>query len=195
MQLHTQANVSNFSRWIYCTQPCVLCTNLDASRGRPTYARECLQESDRCMFFLLLFENVDLTRTYSDSDEYPATRTLPFARNVMADIHFFRLKKSFTLVVRCLQRSISFSSSFFTGISTLAGMWHAPSAKQAIGTATTGSSEAIQLGGLAMKKLWQQRRKAAGKSIHEPGYYFPYPFYSFLTSFSDQTSSWVQMRK
>ena len=55
------------------------------------------------------------------------------------------------------------------GISILAGMWHAPSTKQAVGTATTGSSEAIQLGGLAMKKLWQQRRKAAGMSIHEPG--------------------------
>ncbi|POV96942.1 hypothetical protein PSHT_14857 [Puccinia striiformis] len=37
------------------------------------------------------------------------------------------------------------------------------------GTATTGSSEAIQLGGLAMKKIWQAKRKAAGKSIHEPG--------------------------
>ena len=55
-------------------------------------------------------------------------------------------------------------------------MWHAPSAKQAIGTATTGSSEAAQLGGLAMKKLWQERRKAAGKSIHEPGYYFSVRF-------------------
>ncbi|KIJ69511.1 hypothetical protein HYDPIDRAFT_172890 [Hydnomerulius pinastri MD-312] len=54
-------------------------------------------------------------------------------------------------------------------ISILADLWHAPSAQQAIGTATTGSSEAIQLGGLAMKRLWQERRKAAGKSIHEPG--------------------------
>jgi glutamate decarboxylase len=54
-------------------------------------------------------------------------------------------------------------------VSILASLWHAPSAKEAIGTATTGSSEAAQLGGLAMKKLWQQRRKAAGKSIHEPG--------------------------
>ncbi|KAF8201477.1 glutamate decarboxylase [Pholiota molesta] len=54
-------------------------------------------------------------------------------------------------------------------VSILADLWHAPSAKQAIGTATTGSSEAIQLGGLAMKKMWQQKRKAAGKSIHEPG--------------------------
>ncbi|RDB24023.1 Glutamate decarboxylase 2 [Hypsizygus marmoreus] len=54
-------------------------------------------------------------------------------------------------------------------ISILADMWHAPSSKQAIGTATTGSSEGIQLGGLAMKRIWQEKRKAAGKSIHEPG--------------------------
>ncbi|KAG6884943.1 hypothetical protein C0993_007125 [Termitomyces sp. T159_Od127] len=54
-------------------------------------------------------------------------------------------------------------------VSILADLWHAPSAKSTIGTATTGSSEAIQLGGLAMKKIWQAKRKAAGKSIHEPG--------------------------
>ncbi|KAH9483727.1 Glutamate decarboxylase [Psilocybe cubensis] len=54
-------------------------------------------------------------------------------------------------------------------VSILADLWHAPSAKQAVGTATTGSSEAIQLGGLAMKKMWQARMKAAGKNIHEPG--------------------------
>ncbi|KAG5353348.1 hypothetical protein C0989_007792 [Termitomyces sp. Mn162] len=54
-------------------------------------------------------------------------------------------------------------------ISILADLWHAPSAKNAVGTATTGSSEAIQLCGLAMKKMWQEKCKAAGKSIHEPG--------------------------
>ncbi|KAH9951359.1 glutamate decarboxylase [Amylocystis lapponica] len=54
-------------------------------------------------------------------------------------------------------------------VSILADLWHAPSSQQAIGTATTGSSEAIQLGGLAMKRIWQEKRKAAGKSIHEPG--------------------------
>lgn len=54
-------------------------------------------------------------------------------------------------------------------ISILSDLWHAPSAHQAIGTATTGSSEAVQLGGLAMKRIWQEKRKAAGKSIHEPG--------------------------
>jgi len=54
-------------------------------------------------------------------------------------------------------------------ISILAELWNAPSHHHAIGTATTGSSEAIQLGGLAMKRIWQAKRKAAGKSIHEPG--------------------------
>ncbi|KAI3610861.1 glutamate decarboxylase [Moniliophthora roreri] len=54
-------------------------------------------------------------------------------------------------------------------ISMLAHLWNAPRAKNAIGTATTGSSEAIQLGGLAMKRIWQEKQKAAGKSIHEPG--------------------------
>ncbi|KAJ6513906.1 glutamate decarboxylase [Mycena vitilis] len=54
-------------------------------------------------------------------------------------------------------------------VSILADMWHAPSTQNAVGTATTGSSEAIQLGGLAMKRIWQEKRKAAGKSIHEPG--------------------------
>ncbi|PPQ68971.1 hypothetical protein CVT24_000360 [Panaeolus cyanescens] len=54
-------------------------------------------------------------------------------------------------------------------VSIIASMWNSPSAKNTIGTATTGSSEAIQLGGLAMKRVWQAKRKAAGKSIHEPG--------------------------
>jgi glutamate decarboxylase len=54
-------------------------------------------------------------------------------------------------------------------VSILADLWHAPKTLDAIGTATTGSSEAIQLGGLAMKRIWQAKRKAAGKSIHEPG--------------------------
>ena len=76
-------------------------------------------------------------------------------------------------------------------------MWHAPSTKQAVGTATTGSSEAAQLGGLAMKRLWQERRKAAGKSIHEPGYsIFQSSLILFLLKLSsDRMLSWVPMLK
>lgn len=54
-------------------------------------------------------------------------------------------------------------------ISMLAHLWKAPHSKHALGTATTGSSEAIMLGGMAMKKRWQEKMKAAGKDIHNPG--------------------------
>jgi glutamate decarboxylase len=42
-------------------------------------------------------------------------------------------------------------------ISILGDLWKVPKGCHAIGTATTGSSEAVQLGGLAMKKRWQVR--------------------------------------
>lgn len=54
-------------------------------------------------------------------------------------------------------------------ISMLASLWKAPHSANALGTCTTGSSEAIMLGGLAMKKRWQAKMKAAGKDIHNPG--------------------------
>jgi len=38
----------------------------------------------------------------------------------------------------------------------------------AMGTSTIGSSEAIMLGVLAMKKRWQNKRKAEGKSTEKP---------------------------
>jgi glutamate decarboxylase len=40
----------------------------------------------------------------------------------------------------------------------LAHLWHAPDPERAIGTSTTGSSEACMLGGLVMKWHWRQRR-------------------------------------
>ena len=45
-------------------------------------------------------------------------------------------------------------------VSILADLWKAPKECHAIGTATTGSSEAIQLAGLAMKKRWQVRLRS-----------------------------------
>ncbi len=45
-------------------------------------------------------------------------------------------------------------------VAMLAGLLHA---EGACGTSTIGSSEAILLGGLAMKRRWQERRAAAGK--------------------------------
>ncbi|OJD15061.1 glutamate decarboxylase [Emergomyces pasteurianus Ep9510] len=53
-------------------------------------------------------------------------------------------------------------------VSMISNLWHAQPGERATGSATTGSSEAIHLGGLAMKKRWQQRRKDAGKDISKP---------------------------
>lgn len=53
-------------------------------------------------------------------------------------------------------------------ISMIAHMWGVQKGEQAIGSATTGSSEAIHLGGLAMKQLWREKRQAAGKDILKP---------------------------
>jgi len=50
----------------------------------------------------------------------------------------------------------------------LADLWHAPDPAATIGTSTVGSSEACMLGGLAMKRRWQQARKAAGKPAGSP---------------------------
>lgn len=61
-------------------------------------------------------------------------------------------------------------------ISILSNLWKAPKDTSkdgkrlaAMGTATTGSSEAIMLGLLAAKRRWQHKRKAEGKDIHNPG--------------------------
>ncbi|MDR0593778.1 MAG: glutamate decarboxylase [Bifidobacteriaceae bacterium] len=50
----------------------------------------------------------------------------------------------------------------------LADLWHAPDPEGAIGTSTTGSSEACMLGGLALKRRWQHRRRSQGKKADKP---------------------------
>jgi glutamate decarboxylase len=50
----------------------------------------------------------------------------------------------------------------------LARLWHAPRPTETIGTSTIGSSEACMLGGLALKRRWQQARRAAGKPADRP---------------------------
>lgn len=50
----------------------------------------------------------------------------------------------------------------------LADLWHNPDVDNAIGTSTIGSSEACMLGGLALKRHWQTRRRAEGKSTEAP---------------------------
>ena len=50
----------------------------------------------------------------------------------------------------------------------LADLWNVPDVNDTIGTSTIGSSEACMLGGLALKRLWQEKRKAEGKSTEKP---------------------------
>ena len=49
----------------------------------------------------------------------------------------------------------------------IAELWHAPGGG-ATGCSTVGSSEAAMLGGLAMKRRWQARRRAAGLDSDRP---------------------------
>jgi len=53
-------------------------------------------------------------------------------------------------------------------VSIIANMWGAQKGEKAIGSATTGSSEAIHLGGLAMKRRWQEKRMAENKDTSKP---------------------------
>jgi glutamate decarboxylase len=55
-------------------------------------------------------------------------------------------------------------------VDMIANLFHAPEieGQSAMGTATIGSSEAIMLGTLALKRRWEERRKAEGKSTEKP---------------------------
>jgi len=53
-------------------------------------------------------------------------------------------------------------------VNILADLWHSQQAGQATGCSTTGSSEACMLGGLALKRRWRERRRAAGQRADRP---------------------------
>jgi glutamate decarboxylase len=50
----------------------------------------------------------------------------------------------------------------------LADLWNAPTAQDATGTSTVGSSEACMLAGMAMHRRWRNRRRADGRSTDAP---------------------------
>jgi len=53
-------------------------------------------------------------------------------------------------------------------VEILANLWHAPASEKATGCSTTGSSEAVMLGGLALKWRWRERMRAAGRPTDRP---------------------------
>ena len=50
----------------------------------------------------------------------------------------------------------------------LADLWNCPERDNAVGTSTTGSSEACMLAGMALKWRWRKRMQEAGKSADKP---------------------------
>ena len=53
-------------------------------------------------------------------------------------------------------------------VEILADLWHAPKSEKATGCSTTGSSEAVMLGALALKWRWRKRMRAAGRPTDRP---------------------------
>jgi glutamate decarboxylase len=53
-------------------------------------------------------------------------------------------------------------------INIIARLWNAPDEDGAVGTSTTGSSEAAMLGGLALKHRWRARRAQANQPADRP---------------------------
>jgi glutamate decarboxylase len=53
-------------------------------------------------------------------------------------------------------------------VNIIASLWNAPACDSATGCSTTGSSEAVMLGGLALKWRWRERMRAAGKPTERP---------------------------
>ncbi|MCU0308070.1 MAG: glutamate decarboxylase [Thermoleophilia bacterium] len=47
-------------------------------------------------------------------------------------------------------------------------LWNAQSSRNAVGTSTTGSSEASMLGGMALLWRWRERQRAAGRPTDKP---------------------------
>ncbi|MGN8024681.1 glutamate decarboxylase [Microbacterium sp. 22242] len=50
----------------------------------------------------------------------------------------------------------------------IAELWHAPDPASAPATSTIGSSEACMLAGIALKRRWQEKRRAAGQDATQP---------------------------
>jgi glutamate decarboxylase len=54
----------------------------------------------------------------------------------------------------------------------IADLWHSPSPQSTMGVSTAGSSEGCMLGGLALKRNWQNARRKQGKPIDRPNIVF-----------------------
>ncbi len=53
-------------------------------------------------------------------------------------------------------------------VSIISDLWNSPDGETPTGCSTTGSSEAVMLGALALKWKWRERMRAAGKPADRP---------------------------
>jgi len=53
-------------------------------------------------------------------------------------------------------------------VNILSNLWHAPASDEATGCSTTGSSEAVMLAAMALKRRWRKRRLADGMPADKP---------------------------
>src|ERR1700727_3935721 len=53
-------------------------------------------------------------------------------------------------------------------VNIIANLWNSPHSETATGCSTTGSSEAVMLGALALKWRWRERQRAAGRPTDHP---------------------------
>jgi len=104
----------------------------------------------------LIMENIN--KNIVDMDEYPAASII-HNRCISMRMLSSPLRSAPHVLNLCFPNAV-------------ADLWHAPAEGKVIGTATAGSSEAIMLGGLAMKKRWQEARKKAGKDHYHPNIVF-----------------------
>ncbi|GBF92913.1 glutamate decarboxylase [Raphidocelis subcapitata] len=83
-------------------------------------------------------------------------------------------------------------------VSMLADLWHADKESKPTGTDTVGSSEAVLLGGLALKRRWQERRKAAGLDTSKPNIVMgseTHVVWEKLTNYMEVEPRWVANRE
>uniref|UniRef100_A0A0D9ZLE6 glutamate decarboxylase n=1 Tax=Oryza glumipatula TaxID=40148 RepID=A0A0D9ZLE6_9ORYZ len=101
-----------------------------------------------------------INKNYADMDEYPVTTELQASNQTNQTIYprLLHILSLHCVVVdnRC--------------VNIIARLFNAPvgDGEKAVGVGTVGSSEAIMLAGLAFKRRWQNRRKAAGKPHDKP---------------------------
>lgn len=95
--------------------------------------------------------------------------------NLASFVGTYMEREAETLMVENLSKNMSDADEYpammamhARCVSILSHLWGVQKGETAIGSATTGSSEAIHLGGLAMKRRWQEKREREGKDKSKP---------------------------